>query len=148
MVINEKQASDALGKMQDSIISLLDSGYALSDINSAFEEMLQTEGLKYSYIKTVADATKSYLEKAFPDVADLYDNSTLQMFADFNVATKVMQDAQELQKLKSAGYEKAAPWEVEDGFGPGPALKVTKVSAKPAKPKDDDDILKVWSASL
>ena len=145
MVINEKQASEALGKMQDSIIALLDSGYALNDIEGAFKEMLQTEGLKHSYIKTIADATKNYLEKAFPDVADLYDDSTLQMFADFNVVTKVAQDAQEFQKLKSAGYEKAAPWEILDSVT---TVKVPKRSIKATVSMDDDDILKVWSASL
>lgn len=132
--------------MRYSILDMLDNGMSIAEVKEKFNKILEEEQCRKEFIDTVAAAVEKLIKTMYPDVADLYDETTFQMFADTDVLGKVEYDAQELRKLKSAGYEKAAPWEVNDGFGPGPTLKVTK--AKPAAAKDDDDILQVWSASL
>jgi len=134
--------------MRYSILDMLDNGMSITEVKEKFNKILEEEQCRKEFIDTVAVAVEKLIKTMYSDVADLYDETTFQMFADTDVLGKVEYDAQELRKLKSAGYEKAAPWEVEDGFGPGPTLKVTKASTKPTAAKDDDDILQVWSASL
>lgn len=132
--------------MRYSILDMLDNGMSIAEVKENFNKILEEEQCRKEFIDTVAAAVEKLIKTMYPDVADLYDEDTFQMFADTDVLGKVEYDAQELRKLKSAGYEKAASWEVNDG--PGPTLKVTKAPAKPAAAKDDDDILQVWSASL
>ena len=132
--------------MRYSILDMLDNGMSIAEVKENFNKILEEEQCRKEFIDTVAAAVEKFIKTMYSDVADLYDETTFQMFADADVLGKVEYDAQELRKLKSAGYEKAAPWEVNDGFGP--TLKVTKASTKPTAAKDDDDILQVWSASL
>lgn len=134
--------------MRYSILDMLDNGMSIAEVKEKFNKILEEEQCRKEFIDTVAAAVEKLIKTMYSDVADLYDEETFQMFADADVLGKVEYDAQELRKLKSAGYEKAAPWEVNDDFGPGPTLKVTKAPIKSTAAKDDDDILKVWSASL
>ena len=131
--------------MRYSILDMLDNGMSIAEVKENFNKILEEEQCRKEFIDTVAAAVEKLIKTMYSDVADLYDETTFQMFADTDVLGKVEYDAQELRKLKSAGYEKAAPWEVP---GSAPTLKVTKASTKPTAAKNDDDILKVWSASL
>jgi hypothetical protein len=141
-MINNCKENESMRRL---ILDMLNSGMSISEIKESFDKILEEEDYRREFVDTVAAAVEKFIQSMYSDVADLYDEETFQMFADADVLGKVEYDAQELRKLKSAGYEKAAPWEVP---GPGPTLKVTKAPTKPAAAKDDDDILKVWSASL
>lgn len=134
--------------MRYSILDMLDSGMSVAEIKESFNKILEEEDYRREFVDTVAAAVEKFIKNMYPDVADLYDEETFQIFADADVLGKVEHDAQELRKLKSAGYEKAAPWEANDCAGPGPTLKVIKAPSKPIAAKDDDDILKLWSAAL
>lgn len=135
--------------MRYSILDMLDSGMSVAEIKESFNKILEEEDYRKEFTDTVAAAVEKLIKSMYPDVADLYDEDTFQMFADIDVRGKVEHDAQELRKLKAAGYEKAESWEVNDGAGPGPTLKVTKVKVNvPTGAKDDDDILKMWTAAL
>jgi len=142
-MINNCKENESMCRL---ILDMLNSGMSISEIKESFDKILEEEDYRREFVDTVAAAVEKFIQSMYSDVADLYDEETFQMFADADVLGKVEYDAQELRKLKSAGYEKAAPWEVNDGFGP--TLKVTKAPTKPAAAKDDDDILQVWSASL
>lgn len=146
MIINNK--CKGIEDMRYSILDMLDSGMSVAEIKESFNKILEEEDYRREFVDTVAAAVEKFIKNMYPDIADLYDEDTFQMFADTDVRIKVEYDAQELRKLKSAGYEKAESWEVNNCAGPGSTLKVTKAPSKPITAKDDDDILKLWSAAL
>lgn len=132
--------------MRYSILDMLDSGMSVAEIKESFNKILEEEDYRKEFTDTVAAAVEKLIKTMYPDVADLYDEDTFQMFADIDVRGKVEHDAQELRKLKAAGYEKADSWEVNDYAGP--TVKVRERSIKATVAKDDDDILKMWTAAL
>lgn len=131
--------------MRYLILDMLDNGMSIAEVRENFNKILAEEAHRKEFIDIVAAAAEKLIKTMYPDVADLYDEEIFTMFADVDVLAKVEHDAQELQKLKSAGYQKAASWEVNDCAGPGPTLRVSKArsdKATAAKDNDDDDILK------
>lgn len=87
------------------IMQLLDCGVPPREILNCFEEILDEEGTKYSYLEAIAAATKDFLSKVYPDVADMYDDTSLMLFAEGDVLPQVIMRVKKLREEKEKEEE-------------------------------------------